>query len=184
MLWQKKIPRRARDYEAAAILIAGDGLCKEFNGFDERTIAVAIEGTERPFGGDTSRKFPVMGGASGFIDGAVLTDFDIDGTSADRSFFDFGNPVEQIIFCTVADENTTFECNADWFFATLTVHRHIGRCTVTIFNHLDFIAEAIDVAESGDFLVIDLNLEGITDEWIDVVSSSNGFRAAEHNILL
>ena len=75
---KKKIPRRARDYEAAAILIAGDGLCKEFNGFDERTIAVAIEGTERPFGGDTSRKFPVMGGASGFIDGAVLTDFDID----------------------------------------------------------------------------------------------------------
>ena len=84
---QKKSPamRRIDDLAKKSLarrgmiqLIAANGLSKEFNGFNERTIAVAIEGTERPFGGDTACEFPVMRGASSFIDGAILTDFDID----------------------------------------------------------------------------------------------------------
>ena len=59
-------------------LVAADALSNEFDSFDERTIAVAIEGTERPFGGDTASEFPAMRCASGFIDSAVLTDFNVD----------------------------------------------------------------------------------------------------------
>ena len=145
-----------------------DFLGDQFEGFEDQAVAVAIKGTDAPFGRCAVAQYPgILIGkialCTGFVfvrsDVAIAPNGDADILRSDGALVCLGDPVEQFVLTQSTIKIGFLDGDTRRFATSLSEGREMRSLGVAIFDHFHFCGKTIDTAATGKTFVAKAHLK-------------------------